>query len=81
RVGDSRRRTIVSIAPDREAKEHLSSFNQAVCGLRFHFRTTFPRDWVVSMVPFAATTIQKVFKAAAVKAGLLNEITPQALRA
>ncbi|MFM7831497.1 MAG: tyrosine-type recombinase/integrase, partial [Planctomycetaceae bacterium] len=29
-----------------------SSFNQAVCGLRFLFRTTFPRDWVVSMVPF-----------------------------
>ncbi len=29
-----------------------SSFNQAVCGLRFLFRTTYPRRWVVSMVPF-----------------------------
>jgi len=35
-----------------------SSFNQAVCGLRFLFRTTIqtadggPRDWAVSMVPF-----------------------------
>lgn len=29
-----------------------SSFNQAVCGLRFVFRTTYPRDWVVKMVPF-----------------------------
>ena len=33
-------------------KASWSSFNQAVCGLRFLFRTTFPRDWVVSMVPF-----------------------------
>ena len=33
-------------------KSSWSSFNQAVCGLRFLFRTTFPRDWVVSMVPF-----------------------------
>jgi integrase/recombinase XerD len=29
-----------------------SSFNQAVCGLRFLFRTTYPPDWAVSMVPF-----------------------------
>jgi len=29
-----------------------SSFNQAVCGLRFLFRTTYPRAWAVSMVPF-----------------------------
>ena len=29
-----------------------SSFNQAVCGLRFLFRTTLPRPWVVSMIPF-----------------------------
>ena len=29
-----------------------SSFNQAVCGLRFFFRTSCPRDWAVSMVPF-----------------------------
>lgn len=29
-----------------------SSFNQAVCGLRFLFRTTYPRNWAVSMVPF-----------------------------
>ena len=120
-------------------KSSWSSFNQAVCGLRFLFRTTFPRDWVVSMVPFgkrpkrlpqvlsgeevsrlmacvenrkhrtflltelreywkqyrpsdylfpgrtpdvpfASTTIQKVCKAAAVAAGLLNDITPHTLR-
>jgi len=29
-----------------------SSFNQAVCGLRFLFRTTYPQTWPVSMVPF-----------------------------
>lgn len=29
-----------------------SSFNQAVCGLRFLYRTTYPRRWAVSMVPF-----------------------------
>jgi len=29
-----------------------SSFNQAVCGLRFLYRTTYPRSWAVSMVPF-----------------------------
>ncbi len=33
-----------------------------------------------SVVPFASTTIQKVCKAAAVKAGLLNDITPHTLR-
>jgi len=35
-----------------ERKVGWSSFNQAVCGLRFLFRTTYPRSWVVSMVPF-----------------------------
>lgn len=35
-----------------QRKVGWSSFNQAVCGLRFLFRTTFPRDWVVKMVPF-----------------------------
>ena len=35
-----------------ERKVGWSSFNQAVCGLRFLFRTTYPRDWAVSMVPF-----------------------------
>jgi site-specific recombinase XerD len=29
-----------------------SSFNQAVCGLRFFFRTTCPRSWHVEMIPF-----------------------------
>ena len=29
-----------------------SSFNQAVCGLRFLFRITYPREWAVRMVPF-----------------------------
>ena len=35
-----------------ERKVGWSSFNQAVCGLRFLFRTTYPREWAVSMVPF-----------------------------
>ena len=35
-----------------ERKVGWSSFNQAVCGLRFLFRTTYPRKWAVSMVPF-----------------------------
>ena len=29
-----------------------STFNQAVCGLRFLYRVTFPRSWVVTMIPF-----------------------------
>lgn len=29
-----------------------SSFNQAVCGLRFFFRTTCPQPWHVDMIPF-----------------------------
>ncbi len=29
-----------------------SSFNQAVCGLRFLYRITLPRSWKVSMIPF-----------------------------
>ena len=35
-----------------ERKVGWSTFNQAVCGLRFLFRTTYPRSWAVSMVPF-----------------------------
>lgn len=29
-----------------------SSFNQAVCSLRFLYRYTIPRDWHVAMIPF-----------------------------
>jgi len=29
-----------------------SAFNQAVCGLRFLYRVTLPRPWVVQQVPF-----------------------------
>jgi site-specific recombinase XerD len=29
-----------------------SSFNQAVCGLRFLYRFTLPRQWHVAMIPF-----------------------------
>jgi len=36
----------------QERKVGWSSFNQAVCGLRFLYRTTFPRKWAVRMVPF-----------------------------
>jgi len=34
-------------------KASWSSFNQAVCALRFLYRTTIPRDWPVAMIPFA----------------------------
>lgn len=36
----------------REKKTGWSSFNQAVCGLRFFYRFTIPRDWHVAMIPF-----------------------------
>lgn len=36
----------------KERNVGWSSFNQAVCGLRFLYRHTFPRQWVVEMVPF-----------------------------
>ncbi|MCG8648241.1 MAG: site-specific integrase, partial [Pirellulales bacterium] len=33
-------------------KVSWSSFNQAICGLRFLYRYTLPRDWHVAMIPF-----------------------------
>lgn len=36
----------------KERNVGWSSFNQAVCGLRFLYRITFPRPWAVQMVPF-----------------------------
>ena len=33
-------------------KASWSSFNQAVCGLRFLYQTTLPRPWVVQHIPF-----------------------------
>ena len=33
-------------------KVSWSSFNQAVCGLRFLYRTTLPRPWHFTMTPF-----------------------------
>ena len=33
-------------------KLNWSSFNQAVCGLRFLFGTTSPKSWPVTMIPF-----------------------------
>jgi len=36
----------------RERKVGWSSFNQAVCGLRFLYRFTLPRPWHVEMIPF-----------------------------
>ena len=35
-----------------ERKVGWSSFNQAVCGLRFLYRVTLPRPWHVEMIPF-----------------------------
>ncbi|HUG66876.1 MAG TPA: integrase, partial [Pirellulaceae bacterium] len=36
----------------REKKIGWSSFNQAVCGLRFLYQFTIPRPWHVAMIPF-----------------------------
>lgn len=36
----------------RDKKVGWSSFNQAVCGLRFLYRFTLPRPWHVEMIPF-----------------------------
>ena len=36
----------------QERRVSWSSFNQAVCGLRFLYRTTLPRTWHVEMIPF-----------------------------
>lgn len=36
----------------QEKKCSWSSFNQAVCGLRFLYTYTLPREWVVKMIPF-----------------------------
>jgi len=36
----------------REKNVGWSSFNQAVCALRFLYRFTIPRDWHVAMIPF-----------------------------
>jgi site-specific recombinase XerD len=36
----------------REKNVGWSSFNQAVCGLRFLYRFTIPRAWHVEMIPF-----------------------------
>jgi site-specific recombinase XerD len=35
-----------------EKKVGWSSFNQAVCGLRFLYTTTLPKPWPVAMIPF-----------------------------
>jgi integrase/recombinase XerD len=35
-----------------EKKASWCSFNQAVCALRFLYRTTLPRSWPVSMIPY-----------------------------
>lgn len=37
----------------QEKKASWSRFNQAVCALRFLYRTTLARDWPVAMLPFA----------------------------
>ena len=35
-----------------ERKVGWSSFNQAVCGLRFLYSNTLPKPWPVTMIPF-----------------------------
>lgn len=61
-LADSTGRTVDEATPEdiRSFQLHLievrhvgwSSFNQAVCGLRFLYRTTLPRSWHVEMIPF-----------------------------
>lgn len=50
-----------------------STFNQAVCGLRFLYRTTLPRDWHVEMIPFGKRpkTLPEVLSTQEVEALLL----------
>ena len=36
----------------QQRKVGWSSFNQAVCALRFLYRFTLPREWHVKMIPF-----------------------------
>jgi site-specific recombinase XerD len=36
-----------------EKRASWTSFNQAVCALRFLYRTTLPRPWPVTQIPFA----------------------------
>ena len=36
----------------KEKKVGWSSFNQAVCGLRFLYSVTLPKPWPVAMIPF-----------------------------
>jgi integrase/recombinase XerD len=36
----------------QERKVSWTTFNQTVCGLRFLYRTTLPRPWPVTMIPF-----------------------------
>jgi len=59
-----------------EKKISWSSFNQAVCGLRFLYSVTFPRDWPVVMIPFGkrARTLPTVLGAQEVDA--LLQCTP-----
>jgi integrase/recombinase XerD len=37
----------------REKQASWAHFNQAVCALRFLYRVTLPREWPVTMIPFA----------------------------
>jgi integrase/recombinase XerD len=37
----------------QEKRASWSTFNQAVCALRFLYRITLPRDWAVSMIAYA----------------------------
>src|SRR3990172_3481251 len=37
----------------QEKKASWTSFNQAVCALRFLYRTTVPRAWPVTQIPYA----------------------------
>ena len=72
----------------KDRKVGWSSFNQAVCALRFLYRFTIAREWHVKMIPFgktsgvplSSTTIQKTCKSAAREAGIRQRVSPHTLR-
>ena len=73
-----------------EKKVSWSSFNQAVCGLRFLYEITLQRPWAVRHIPFfsgktpdvplSSATIQKAYKLALAKAGIQKAATPHTMR-
>ena len=60
----------------REKNVGWSSFNQAVCGLRFLYRFTIPRAWHVEMIPFGKRPKKLPLVLGQEDAGRLIQCTP-----